>query len=150
MPGGRPTVYKPEYAQQLMQMCAEALADESKPFPTLARFAAQIGVVRQTLLDWATQVNDDGELKYPEFSNAYKLVKEYQEAVLTENGLKGTYQGSFAIFTAKNVLGWRDKQEHELSGKDGAPIQTEDVRNPIDIARRVAFLLAAGVKEAEK
>ena len=32
------------------------------------------------------------------------------------------YNSTFAIFTAKNVLGWRDKVEQEITGKDGAPL----------------------------
>ena len=35
--------------------------------------------------------------------------------------MNGAYIPSFAIFTAKNVLGWRDKTEQEVTGKDGAP-----------------------------
>jgi hypothetical protein len=32
------------------------------------------------------------------------------------------YNSTFAIFTAKNVLGWRDKVEQEITGKDGSPL----------------------------
>ena len=36
--------------------------------------------------------------------------------------MAGAYNSTFAIFTAKNVLGWRDKVEQEITGKDGAPL----------------------------
>ncbi len=61
---------------------------------------------------------------YPEFSAAYKRVTDAQERILITNGLKGGYQANFAIFTAKNVLGWRDRQDLGISGSDGGPIQT--------------------------
>jgi hypothetical protein len=32
------------------------------------------------------------------------------------------YQANFSIFTAKNVLGWRDKMEQEITGAEGAPL----------------------------
>jgi len=91
-------------------------------FPTLARFAVMIGVTRETLHDWATSKNEDESLKYPDFSYAYKKAKEYQEAILVEGALAGAFQANFSIFTAKNVLGWRDKVEQEITGENGAPL----------------------------
>lgn len=44
---------------------------------------------------------------------------------------------------------WRDKIDHELTGKDGGPIETKDV-SPIDFARRAAFLFAQAQKELDK
>lgn len=43
-------------------------------------------------------------------------------------------------------LGLMDGHKHEMTGADGGPIQTEE-RNAGDVARRIAFLLAKGVKE---
>ena len=34
------------------------------------------------------------------------------------------FNAPFSIFTAKNVLGWRDKTEQEITGKDGEPIMS--------------------------
>ena len=45
-----------------------------------------------------------------------------QEANLIEGTIGNAYNSTFAIFTAKNVLGWRDKIEQEITGKDGAPL----------------------------
>lgn len=92
-------------------------------FPTLARFATNIGVTKDTLHDWATAKDiHTGELKHPEFSSAYKKAKDLQEANLVEGTIAGAYNSTFAIFTAKNVLGWRDKIEQEITGKDGAAL----------------------------
>ena len=55
------------------------------------------------MLQWAKE--------RPEFSEAYKTSKLLQERFLVTNSLHGRYEKAFAIFTAKNILGWRDKKE---------------------------------------
>jgi hypothetical protein len=134
---GRPPKYRDEFADQLIEFFSQAptrevtVRDKSGnettqilpgTFPTLARFATNIGVTRETLHDWATSKTADGELKHPKFSYAYKKAKDLQEANLVEGTITGAYNSTFAIFTAKNVLGWRDKVEQEITGKDGAPL----------------------------
>lgn len=44
------------------------------------------------------------------------------------------------------------KHQHEHTGAGGGPIQTEDVgeRTPLDIARRIAFLLELGKRQLDK
>lgn len=136
-PMGRPSVYDPKFCEELLTFFSqpptrEVTIRDAKgnerteilpgTFPTLARFAAMIGVTRETLRDWATSKTQEGELKHPDFSAAYKKAKEFQEANLIEGTLAGAYNSTFAIFTAKNVLGWRDKTEQEITGKDGAPL----------------------------
>ena len=139
-PLGRPTLFKEEYADKLIAYF-DIEAYERRPlldkegnekgseivpnkFPTLARFANIIGVTRDTLYEWSTAKNEDESLKYPDFSYAYKKAKEYQEAILVEGAMANAFHANFAIFTAKNVLGWRDKHETEITGADGAPLVT--------------------------
>jgi len=38
--------------------------------------------------------------------------------------MANAFHANFSIFTAKNVLGWRDKMEQEITGVDGAPLLT--------------------------
>ena len=138
-PVGRPTLYKPEYVEQLIEFFDkepfehvpgidkagnEKMEMVPAKFPTLARFATKIGVTRDTLYEWSTAKNDDETLKYPEFSYAYKRAKDFQEAILVEGAMAGAFTPSFSIFTAKNVLGWKDKTEQEITGADGAPLLT--------------------------
>ena len=134
---GRPPKYRDEFAEQLIEFfkqppTREVVVKDAKGnettqilpgfFPTLARFATNIGVCRDTLHDWSVAKNLDGSLKHPRFSDAYKIAKSLQEANLVEGTITGAYNSTFAIFTAKNVLGWRDKVEQEITGKDGAPL----------------------------
>ena len=136
-PLGRPSVYRDEFADMMIEYFSKPSTEvktvtdkqgEEKvivvpgDFPTLARFAVSIGVTTETLHDWATSKNPDGSLRKPGFSYAYKKAKDLQQANLVEGTLKGAYNSTFAIFTAKNVLGWRDKIEQEITGKDGAAL----------------------------
>jgi len=87
--------------------------------PTLAGFSAKNNLTRETLHDWATKKDKNGKLRYPSFSYAYKQCKAFQEHILVTNAMRGDYNASFAIFTAKNVLGWRDKLDTDItSGGD--------------------------------
>ncbi|MGD9382243.1 MAG: terminase small subunit [Candidatus Thorarchaeota archaeon] len=151
---GRPSKYKPEYCEQLVEFFDRqpyefVLSDESDEtskkikqicdLPTLAAFAKTVGVHRDTIHQWSKDHSD--------FSDAIKKAKELQEDILITNGLHGNYNTAFAIFTAKNVIGWRDKQELEHTGKDGGAIELESA-DDMDIARRVAFLLTSGAEYA--
>lgn len=137
---GRPTLYKPEYVEELLEYFdqepyvevektvptkkgpVQINVDEATDFPTLAGFAIKIGVHRDTLHEWSK--------KYPEFSDAYKRAKDFQENYIATNGMKGLVNPAFAIFTAKNVLGWRDKLEtsgnSEVNIKLGYSLDEDD------------------------
>ena len=124
--GGRPTKYTTDIPQRLLDFFSiEPYRVEMKDsgrmaciparFPTLARFAAENGICRDTLHRWANEKDADGNILRPEFSDAYKRAKDLQEANLVEGAMAGAYPPAFSIFTAKNVLGWRDRQEVEHS-----------------------------------
>lgn len=118
MTAGRPSKYDPAFAEQLLayfdvEACEFEIVENSKgdmcrvakpaSLPTLAGFACKIGVHRETLLNWSEV--------HREFFDALKMAKDHQERILVENGLMGGYDKSFAIFTAKNLIDWRDKSE---------------------------------------
>lgn len=155
--GGRPSKYKPEFADQLIEYF-ETFVDEpytkevmreettfyektgkpkarrvefkfvSKRLPTLFGFARKIGVQYRTVYNWAHaregQAPQDGKpdrrpYKYPEFFHAYKAAELYQTEFLTAVGLGGMAPPNFAIFTAKNIIGWRDAVDQRFVDKDG-------------------------------
>jgi hypothetical protein len=60
MPAGQPTLYRPEYCQQLIDTMSQG--------DTLACFCADIGIHRESAYEWMK--------KHPEFSNAYKKAQE--------------------------------------------------------------------------
>lgn len=130
-PGGRPSTYKPEYCEQILEWFdrepftmsviegTDKVIRVPAKLPSLTNFAMHIGASRSTLWEWAKQ--------HAEFSNAIQKAKEIQEEILMQNGLFGAYEKTFAIFTAKNVCGWRDKQEVEHSGHIGRDMSDEEL-----------------------
>lgn len=113
--GGKPTSYQDKWPAELIKFFSvepyrvikSGGEERERPsdFPTFAGFAVSIGVHRATLLNWCKA--------YPEFRDAYARAKDYQERHLVVNGLRGNFATSFAIFTAKNVLGWRGERDDE-------------------------------------
>lgn len=98
---------------------------EPTDFPTLAGFAISLGVHRDTIYSWANETYPDdyedesmrGNLKHPDFSDAIKRAKDYQEHILITNGLRGLYEQPAFIYTTKNILGWRDKVDIDATTK---------------------------------
>jgi hypothetical protein len=133
---GRPSKYEPRFAEMLIKFFDKPVTKTVKKtivhygqqieipvevpetFPSLAAFAISIGVNKDTVLEWATASNDDGSLKHPEFSGAYKRAKDFQERYLVENGLKGIIQPLFTKFVCINVLNWKEKTE--VTNPDGS------------------------------
>jgi len=159
MAGGRPSAYRPEFAEQARKLCEMGATDWD-----LAQF---FEVNTTTIWRWS-QVHD-------EFCNALKAGKEaadervarslyhkaigysreavkimqYEGAVIEQPYVEHTAPDTTAaIFWLKNrrPKEWRDKTDVEMTGKDGGPIQTEDVTAK-EIARRMAFALAAGLND---
>lgn len=135
---GRPTDYDPKYCDELIEYFdvepyrevevtitykdgRTETRDEERPndLPTLAGFARKIGVHRDTLHEWANAVDNEGNLKHPDFSDAIKKAKEFQEDIWDTNGMKGHYVAPFAIFFGKNNLGYKDKREIEVATPAG-------------------------------
>lgn len=120
---GRPTKYKPEYCQQLIDymtqegevVCKAVVVDKEVVDHKLGAlpnffegFAAQIGVTTGTLAVWREQ--------HPEFLEAYKKAKDIQLDKMLKGSIGGVYNSAGAIFALKNMFGWRDKQEVDMNG----------------------------------
>lgn len=137
-PGGRPTKYKEEYAQMLIDYFNEDVVKEIKTitegkgksewrkeevryealfFPTLELFANEIDVNDDTLVEWAkAKYPDDyhdkslaGTLKHPEFTAAYTRAKRIQKGLLLQFALIGKLNPGFAQFFAINEYGMQSK-----------------------------------------
>lgn len=96
---GRPTKYKPEYCQQIIDF----FSDNNNKLPFFSAFARTIGIPEETVIDWQDQDED--------FRRAYKICKDIQKEKLIEGGLSGKYNPTFAIFTAKNLTDMKDQVE---------------------------------------
>ena len=79
------------------------LLETAAELPTFAAFAKKIGVTCAQLKAWET--------KHADFKYACEQARDRQGNILIQNSLRGNYASSFAIFTAKNLLGWNDSKE---------------------------------------
>lgn len=105
---GRPSKYKPTYCNLLIEHMQEGAS--------IASFAAEIGVARSTINEWADA--------HPDFSEALKKGKakcaawweKQLRGIATEGGGPGS--ATAVIFGLKNMASedWREKQEVEHSG----------------------------------
>jgi hypothetical protein len=156
---GRPTKYKKEYCQAIIDwFSGEPVREGKKTFTTKAgtvieediilpeklplfeNFAHSIGVDCSTIVEWAK--------KFPEFSSAYIRAKELQKAFLINNGILGLYNPQFTIFVAKNVTDMRDKQQVEFPDREGNP-QSIGLLGDLDRANRLLFLIETIKKRKE-
>jgi len=108
---GRPSKYDPDYCDQIMEHMQEGAS--------IASFAAEIGVARSTINQWAED--------YLEFSEALKIGKAkcaaWWERQLRGIAVAGGGPGAATavIFGLKNMAAddWRDKQEVDHTNSDG-------------------------------
>lgn len=126
--GGRPTKYRREYCERIIRYFdvppqqtvykrtyyVDGTIKSEEPIvlgeqlPTFQGFAHEIGVDTDTLLNWASG--------HKEFFGAYTRAKALQEKIWLINAMGGQYNAQFAQFFGKNCLGYKDRQETELSG----------------------------------
>lgn len=76
--------------------------------PSLAGYAAQVGVTRECLWSWTK--------KYEAFEEAVGVCKAMQEAAIIELTACGAYNPSFAALMMKNLHEWQDKVENTHRG----------------------------------
>ena len=95
---GRPTDFKQEFCEMLVDHMNEGLSYES--------FAGLVGVCRATIYNW--------EKIHPEFLDAKKRGHAKMTLTLERIGMKGMmgeikgFNASTFIFTAKNKIAWSD------------------------------------------
>lgn len=112
MPAGRPTKYDPDI---ILPKMAEAI--EKGMF--IEQLAHHLGVDRETIRHW--------EEEHPEFFGTVKVLRDACRNRVTDLLASHATEdrpgnASVAIFIAKNVLGWRDRQEVEQTVKGDASI----------------------------
>ena len=134
-PNGRPTKYKPEYCQRMVEYFnvdpyreitrvnektgKEYTQRTANSLPTLVGFAVSIGVSRMTIQNWGK--------KHPEFFYAVTRAKASAEHMLVTNALLGLYNPQFSVFVAKNYTDMRDVKELNIHDNEPPPRTTKEV-----------------------
>ena len=80
-----------------------SLVETAAELPTFAAFAKRLGTTCEVLKTW--------ENRHAAFREAAQKARDLQGNILIQNSLRGNYSASFAMFTAKNLLGWKDGKE---------------------------------------
>ncbi len=100
--GGRPTKYKEEYCQAVIDVMSEGASK--------IEFCASIGISNQTFYNWCAE--------RPEFLDAVKIAELHSQAWWEKKGRLATFNSegfnaTAFIFNMKNRFkdDWRDKQE---------------------------------------
>lgn len=114
MVAGRPTKYKPEFCDMVIEM--------GKTGASKAEMALDLDIAWSTFQLW--------QEVHEEFSAAVKEAERLSQGWWEKNGRIATFGGvsgfnpTSYIFNMKNRFKheWRDKFEQEHSGKDGEPI----------------------------
>jgi hypothetical protein len=81
---------------------------ENTPLPFKQDFAHQNKFASQRISEFC---------KVPEFADALKRFEDIQQSKIIAQAFIKAIDVTFAIFTLKNVAGWRDRQEVEHSGE---------------------------------
>ena len=125
MPVGRPTDYRPEHC--------DAVIEYGKLGKSLAWMSAELGVARSTLQLWEKEI--------PEFSVAMTQARAYSQAWWEDAGQNnmllapgvGTFNGSVwsRSMAARFPEDWRENKGVELSGPNGGPVQIAKVERVI-------------------
>lgn len=137
---GRPTKYRAEFAEKILTFFNKepfTEVDVAQPSglvkrqrlptdpPMLASFAKQIGVSVRTLNRWAVELDDEtGNVRHPEFAEAFARAREFLEALLVRGGVLGLYDPRVVQFALKNLAGWADQPART---SEVAPISKEEL-----------------------
>lgn len=112
---GRPSSYDPAYCERVIELGNQGAS--------VAEMAHEIGVVKQTLYDWAEA--------HPEFLDAFTRARLASQVWWEREGkanLKTSgYQSAMwsRSMAARFPEDWREVKGTELTGKDGGPVSVK-------------------------
>ena len=130
MAGGRPTKYKNEYCDLLVNWMAGGLSFES--------FGSEVDASKQTLYTWTT--------KHPEFLDAKRVGTTKGQAFWEKLGRQAVvgkipgFNATVWIFSMKNRFGWRDKQDivtRDDTIKNVDEMDDQEIEERLDMAIKV-------------
>lgn len=119
-PVGRPSLYKPEYCDMVVELGKEG--------HSLTAIAALLDFDKATLLDW--------KAKHEEFATALTRAKQLEQLWWEEAGRRALYSDKFQSVVWKTSMAARFREDYterkEMTGAGGGPIKLQAVTLPVD------------------
>ena len=112
-PRGRPTKYKPEYCEQIIELGKQGFS--------YSEIAAELGVDKASLYDWAAAHED--------FSTALRAAKTYEQAWFEREARQNMKNRDFNanLWYRSAASRFRDDytERKEVTGANGGPVKVE-------------------------
>lgn len=128
MPTGRPT----DYSQKIVDKAKEYIEDyetQGDMIPSVEGLSAFIGIARPTIYKWAKEEDKQ------EFIDTLEALQAKQKRVLLNKGLANEFNSNITKLALGNH-GMSEKNQTELTGPEGGPVQTSTVINFIPVSRK--------------
>lgn len=141
-PVGRPSLYRPEYCEQVIE-----LGREGHSFTAIA---ALLDVDKATMLGWVST--------HAEFSTALTRAKQLEQLWWEEVGRRSLFADKFQSVVWKTSMAARFRDDYterkEMTGANGGPIQLQAVTLPIedmedDEVDQIEAVLTAALEKAK-
>jgi hypothetical protein len=119
-----------EFDDHILPMVDDYLESYEGQIPTIAGLSLHLDVSRSTIYRWADMESHpeglvDDEI-YSQLRHKLEKLKAMAEQKLIGKGLTGDFNPAITkLMLTKH--GYSDKQQTELTGADGGPIQTDSV-----------------------
>lgn len=123
---GRPTKYRPEFVKKINDYL-KTTGGENQRLAKKVDVALLLGVNDETLDEWARKRDDNGQLMYPEFSDALTRVTQAQHQQLLDIGIFGGKEinaNIVGLVLAANH-GYVKTEKNVIAGDKDEPLKIE-------------------------
>lgn len=121
---GRPSKYTPKLLAKAKEYLDSGWEEQEELFPSHVGLCLYIGIGKSTAYDWAKEEGKQA------FSDIFEQIMMKQELKIVRNAITGDYNSTIAkVMLTKH--GYSDKQQTELTGANGGPIEAQWSIQPV-------------------
>lgn len=110
---GRPSKYNEELQQKAEAYYQKCI--DKKQVPFIQELQLELGITRETVNEWKTAKYENGNLKFPAFSDIAFKIDTLQELALLKRGIGGK-AATFNMFLLKTKHGYIETDKQILAG----------------------------------
>ena len=125
---GRPSKLNPAMKQAALDYLEDYNDKHEHIIPSVVGMAVVLGVAKSTLYKWAEDESTG-------FSDTLAKCNDQQELKLINGGLANTFNATIVKLALANH-GYSDKQQTELTGANGGPIELDSVFEFIPVSNK--------------